>query len=361
MTPTKGDAALKVVEDELRALRELSHQAYEAEGIGKILQPVASHIELFLRSTVFPLSGRGDTFKTLIDNLANLGLPATDVVKLDALRDHYNKIKHQAGFVPGLVQSTSILRDARDALAAVISLAPGRTNQPADKKVIHHLQVGFWDNYVGGDTEITISLPSDHWTGASTLDTLFIRAMSWDDLKADLLADRRFHLGQEHFSPEVWKFMSGEGDFLNAGIWEGSYRDLIRILAKHEWREINDQLLPGLARQHNATSIGTALTMAAVDIVGAGAFLDADALTEQILWRADTEYALNTSSSGIGLAARQIAELILTVPSPQQAELIGPVLRAATQVHSGPLPLVLEDGQLIYEFGSWEGARSVNA
>lgn len=150
MTPTKGDAALKVVEEGLRALRELSHQAYESEAIGKILQPVASHIELFLRSTVFPRSGRGDTFKTLIDDLANLGLPASEVVKLDALRDHYNKIKHQAGFVPRLVQSTLILRDARDGLTAIVRLAPGRTNQPIDRKIIHHLQVGFWDNYVGG-------------------------------------------------------------------------------------------------------------------------------------------------------------------------------------------------------------------
>lgn len=360
MTPTKGDAALMLVEEALRTLRELSQQAYEAEDIGKVLQPLASRIELFLRSTVFPLSRRGDTFKTLIDDLANLGLPATEVTKLDALRDHYNKIKHQAGFVPGLVQSMSILRDARDAIAVVVSLAPGRTNQPADRKVIHHLQVGFWDNYVGGDTEIAISLPSDHWTGASTLDFLYIRAMAWDDLKVDLLADPRFHFGQEHFSPEVWNFMSGEGDFLNAGIWEGSYRDLIRILAKHEWREINDQLLPGLARQHNATSVGTALTMAAVDIAGAGAPQDAEALTEEILRRADTEYALDTSSSGIRLAARQIADLILTVPSPQQAGLIGPVLRAATQAHPGPLPLLLADGQLIYEFGS-RGDRSAKA
>lgn len=360
MTPTKGDAALKVVEEALRSFRELSQQAYEAEDISKILQPLASHIELFLRSTVFPLSGRGDTFKTLINDLANLGLPATEVTKLDALRDHYNKVKHQAGFVPGLVESTSIVRDARDALAVVVSLAPGRTNQPADRKVIHHLQVGFWDDYVGGDTEIAISLPSDHWTGISTLDILYIRAMAWYDLKVDLLADSRFHLGQEHFSPEVWNFMSGEGDFLNAGIWEGSYRDLIRILAKYEWREINDQLLPGLARQHNATSVGTALTMAAVDIAGAGAPQDAEALTDEILRRADTEYALDTSSSGIRLAARQIADLILTVPSAQQAGLIGPVLRAVTQAHRGPLPLLLADGQLIYEFGSW-GDKSANA
>ncbi len=165
----------------------------------------------------FPLSLRSDTFKTLINDLANLGLPATEVTKLDELRDHYNKIKHQAGFVPGLLQSLSILRDARDALAVVVGLAPGRTNQPADRQIIHHLQVAFWDNYIGGYTEIAISLPSDHWTGASTIDLLYIRAKDWDGLKVDLLADARFHLGQEHFSPEVWSFISGEGDFLDAG------------------------------------------------------------------------------------------------------------------------------------------------
>lgn len=125
--PTKGDALLKVVEDALKSLRELSQQAYEAEDISKIFQSLGSYIELFLRSTVFPLSGRGDTFKTLINDLANLGLHASEITKLDALRDYYNKTKHAVGFVPRLVEAVSILRGARDALAVVVSLAPGRT------------------------------------------------------------------------------------------------------------------------------------------------------------------------------------------------------------------------------------------
>ena len=73
-------------------------------------------------------------------------------------------------------------------------------------------------------------------TGVGTLDTLHMRMGDWETLKRLLLAHPRFHLGKAFFEPEVWEGFAGEGDFLNAGVWNGDYRELIRLLAAFEYR-----------------------------------------------------------------------------------------------------------------------------
>lgn len=347
--PTKGAAVLKLMNGGLEELRQLGHQAYEVGDIAKVYQPLGSTIELFLRSTALPRSSRRDNFCKLIDDLSSVGLGADEIMQLHRFRDHYNSIKHEPGFAPSLVTSLAILKDAHEALVALVGLSPGRSALPADRAVIHQLQVAFWDHYTNGDTEVAISLPSDHWTGASTLDVLYIRSKDWEALKLDLLSDSRFHLGKDHFAPEVWEFLQKEGDFLNAGIWEGSYRDLVRIIANFELRDTNNPLLPGLARENNVVSIGTALVMAAVEVCGAGPAADRSALIREILLRADTEYALSDSTR-VREGAAQIADIVLSVPQMLRPGLIGPVLRAASRSHEGPLPVILEEGMIIFEF-----------
>lgn len=340
-----------VVNGGMEQLRELSHQAFDADDVATIFQPVASSVELFLRSTAFPLSSRHDSFQKLINDLSSVGLSTTAIGLLHEFRNHYNKIKHEPGFTPSLVESKAILKGAHEALVSLVKLAPGRTNLPEDRAFVHQLQVALWDHFTSGDTEVSISLPSDHWTGASTLDVLYIRGQDWDALKADLLSDCRFHLGPDYFAPEVWDFLRREGDFLNAGIWEGSYRDLVRIIAKYEWREINSQLLPGLARENSVVSVGTALVMAGVDVAAAGAPQKRESLIHDILLRVDTEYALSDTKH-VRAGAGQIADIILSVPPTQQAMLVGPILRRASQKHDGPLPVLLEEGKIVFEFGT---------
>jgi hypothetical protein len=56
-----------------------------------------------------------------------------------------------------------------------------------------------------------------------------MKISDWDNLKPMLQAHPRFRLGELHFEPKVWQSMREEGDFLNAGVWDGEYSELIRL------------------------------------------------------------------------------------------------------------------------------------
>lgn len=126
----------------------------------------------------------------------------------------------------------------------------------------------------------------------------------------------------------MWKTFQNEGeDFLNAGVWDGDYGELIRVLAPFNDRVLGARLLPGLSRADSFGSVATALIVAAVDVLRAPvAPLNAQELAEAIKERGDREYALPRGSRGADDVAAQIATLIQTVPFARWRYLVGPVL-----------------------------------
>jgi hypothetical protein len=179
-------------------------------------------------------------------------------------------------------------------------------------------------------------------------------------VKPLLTAHPRFHLGKAFFSPDVWERFAGEGDFLNAGVWDGDYGELIRLLAPFEYREITKSLLPELTRQQNETSIGTALIMAAVDVARtASSLMTNETLVETIKARADSEYAMPQESDKVAAGASQVAALLMSIPFEQWKGLVGPVLSvgggaATAGTLPGPLRLDLDGNALVLrEYGGF--------
>jgi hypothetical protein len=225
-------------------------------------------------------------------------------------------------------------------------------NVPFERELNYTLYVAFWDHYTGGETEVAIMLPSDHWLHVSSVDLFSMDFRSWDALKPRLLAHPRFRMGKEHFAPEVWQGFIEEGDFLNAGVWEGDYGELVRILADYEDRDKANSVLPFLARHNNNISVGTALTLAAVDIArSATAAMDAASLAQAIIARADAEYAMQATAACVPKAAEQIATLIASLRFARWPYLAGPAItpykgREWPKEPEGPLTVAL-DGNVI--------------
>lgn len=96
---------------------------------------------------------------------------------------------------------------------------------------MYHLWIAFWDNYANGVTEAAIMFPGDNWTYVGTVDTFHMDIQSWDALKANLLAHPRFRMGKDHFQSKIWEGFHAEDDFLNAGVWDGDYGELVRLVA----------------------------------------------------------------------------------------------------------------------------------
>jgi hypothetical protein len=357
-TKTRGDEIIEVCDDTLAGLGKLKFGPYSSADISKLIEPLASRVELFLKAVVFPGSSNRANFHALIENLRPTGLATQRIDDLHALRELYNLSKHQPGADLDLASATNIAASARATLEAIDAAGLGMTKAALDREVKYHLWVGFWDSYTGGFTEIAIMLPGIHWTHVSSVDMMYIKITDWDALKATLSTHPRFHLGKENFSAEVWQSFHAEGDFLNAGVWDGDYAELIGILAKYAYREIEDKLLPGLPRKDNYISIGTSVISAALDVARTAASpMSGSELAKKTLARADGEYAVSAESERARKAADQIAAIVMQVSFGEWTWLAGPFLalrreRPDNELPSapGPLDVVMREGSLILRF-----------
>jgi hypothetical protein len=353
---TRGKEFLQVIEDALTALRHLGYGPYARHDVAGILDPLGSRLETFLRATVLPTSSRKHTLKDLIAALVPAGLPQSQADVLDCLRSLYNRSKHKPSEELPLGHAIDAVQRAAAAVSEIVALGLGTVQVPYERELNYHLYVAFWDHYSGGETEVAVSLPGDHWTHVALVDTLNMDIKSWDRLKPMLTSHPQFRLGKENFPPEMWKSFTEEGDFLNAGIWDGDYGELIRLLAAFDDRSVAARLIPGLGRAHNPTSVAIALIVAAVDVVRAAAApLTSDELAEAIGAGANNEYAIPRSGPAVRPAAAQIAALINTVPFPRWRYLVGPVLVRAQnepspETLSGPLHIEMDGNAIVLGF-----------
>lgn len=73
----------------------------------------------------------------------------------------------------------------------------------------------------------------------------------WDDVKRELGQAGTVCFGQACLPANVFGFWKSDGDFLNAGTFEGDLRDMITVFAKHERVE---DILPFLKRENDEHS-----------------------------------------------------------------------------------------------------------
>jgi multiple sugar transport system ATP-binding protein len=89
-----GEEIIAAVTASLANLRGLAHGPYARHNISRIVDPLGSRVETFLRTAVFPLSSRRDNFFHLVDNLGKTGIDQLSIDRLHALRGLYNDSKH---------------------------------------------------------------------------------------------------------------------------------------------------------------------------------------------------------------------------------------------------------------------------
>jgi hypothetical protein len=186
--------------------------------------------------------------------------------RLHALRELHNDAKHNPSKPVRLKIASDRLRDCRSALADLIAAAPGQVRAAVDTAVSRLLWISGYDHHTGGCTSVYVSLPLPHDVFATHVDVFWLHHASWEQLKADLLSTGNFFYGATHFEPDAFARFN-EDDFINAGVWDGDYRLLVAILARHEHRPLKDQLISNLRRDHMFISVLSAIILAGVDVV----------------------------------------------------------------------------------------------
>jgi hypothetical protein len=266
---TRGDEMISAAVAAQEALRKLAFGPHARHDIAGIIDPLGSRLETFLRTAALPTASRRQRLVDLIGDLVTHGVSQATRDRLDGLRDLYNDSKHKPQVPLLLTRATSVVEQAVAALRDISALGVGITAVSMGREINYSLWVGFWDYYTGGMTEAAVMLPGEHWTHVSTVDTMQMKIQEWDALKPILQAHPRFHLGEVHFLPEVWRSLREEGDFLNAGVWDGEYSELIRLLAPFHNADMENSVIAGTGRRDGDFSVGTAVIMAAVDVARA--------------------------------------------------------------------------------------------
>jgi hypothetical protein len=321
---TRGEEMIGGFDAALAALDRLRLEHYEETDVRTILEQLGSKSERFFKSAIFPGSTGADTFDGLINRLKSTGVGKTERQQLHALRELYNDAKHDPTRPMRLKAASEVVIKARAVMQTLIGAKLGATTVPVETVVSRLLWVSAYDDYLHGLTDVYVSLPLPEDVFATHLDVVYVRGMAWDALKAELLATGSLYYGGEHFTPEVYARFN-EDDFLNAGVWDGDYRQLIQILSKYEDRPTASEMIPYLRRDHMFVAVLSAIALAGVDVGRAtGAPTSIDDLEAAILDRADKAYAMPGEKPWVSTAARNLAELMIQLPFEAWAQLTGP-------------------------------------
>lgn len=352
MALTQGEEIAAFARRAAASIRSIGCGAYTRADLAHAIETLGSRLESFLKTSAFPNCSRRDRMVELIDRLSVEGLADSNIGQLHACRLLYNDAKHETGPL-SLAHAVATVQATAEALDEVAKLRLGSVQSPFIVDVAHQLCVAVWDYPHTGDSEIAVILPGDNWQRSRCVDTLHIKMSAWDGLKSDLTAHDNFHLGKEHFESEVWANFE-DGDFLDAGIWEGDYGQLVRIISTHEDRATTDALIPWVSRRGNTMSVIIALIMASVDIARAAkAPIVASRLADLILERCDNEYALPRDAAGAQDGAKQIADAIVALPFCDWGALRGPALAMHTNqaIIPGPFSFSLHNELFVVPLG----------
>ncbi|RWA98388.1 hypothetical protein [Mesorhizobium sp.] len=348
---TRGDAIVNDAETVLDRMRALGHETFSRSDLAELIEPFTSRMEFFLKAVVFPTASRRTNLYQLIDNLAGFGAQSSTVAALHHLRELYNDSKHDPDKELKWRRCVDTLSGAVDALKDLAGLKLATVDAVFEPDLSSVVYVGFWDHYTGGETEVGLFLPSDHWLGTSpTISTFHLPISSWEKVKPLLAGHPRYARGEEALGQVLWKSFSDEDDFLDAGVWEGDVRELLTLLSSFNDESLEMAVIPFLARRNDLLSVGVALVSAAVDVARGDPNLAGPALKMRVSDRAKSEYAAETGTPHGQAVLDRVVELLERVPAGQRVSMVGPAFRRARNeptVQNG-VPVLLEGTTFIW-------------
>lgn len=341
---TRGESIVRDAETVLARTRALGHETFSRSDLAELIEPFTSRVEFFLKTVVFPTASRRTKLYQLIVNLGGLGAQSSTVTALHLLRELYNDSKHDPDKELKWRRSVDTLSGAVDALRELAALKLATVDAPFEPDLSSVVYIGLWDHYTGGEMEVGLFLPSDHWLGTSpTISTFHLPMLSWEEVKPLLAGHPRFARGEQALGQSLWKSFSDEGDFLDAGVWEGDIRELLVLLSSFNDESLEKAVIPLLARRNNLLSVGVALVSAAVDVARGDSNLVGQVLKKRVSDRAKSECAAETETAYGQTVLDRIIELLENVPAEERVSVAGPAFRRAktdpTVQHGVPLLL----------------------
>lgn len=303
---------------------ELSGLDHTGEQMKQLLIDLGSEVELFLKKCIFKGAHNRWSFEKLIDELANLGVDQITRTHLHDLRKEYNLAKHETTYPAPIAQVIGVLAKSKTALLALETQHLAESDAPSIAVHRRVLWFAVWDHYIGGDSEFSLFLPLAEDVGfPRSLDIFYVDMTRWEDIKIEMGKIGIIQFGRGSVPDNFYDVCSREGEFLDAGSFEGDYRELLQILANHE--KVED-ILPFLKRENDLYSMFAAVMMASVDAMTQPIeFKDSSDLSHQIAALAANNYAAPRHSAVVQNYSRKAANLIINCPLNLRMIVKGPI------------------------------------
>jgi hypothetical protein len=218
---------------------------FELSAVRDLVTEAGSRTEVLLKTAVLPHISPRANFN---DCIVAVGLSSVDQSDFDTLHDFrrlYNAAKHDPQWTPSLLELQRLLPGVSKIIGRLSVNNVGQLNSEVRARFHQVFWVAVWDHFIGGDSEVQIIAPTrgDH---PPTLDLVYVHIHLWDQLKSVLATVGTVRRGEELIPPDVLASFGEDSDFHQAIVFEGSFRDLIAVLASHERRE---DLIPSLLRE----------------------------------------------------------------------------------------------------------------
>jgi hypothetical protein len=316
-------ARLKITLDDLREdARDLAARVDDPEQMGTYVRSGATALERLLRRLALPgVSASAGLYK-LIEGLRTHGLSDSSARALHDLRTAANADKHDAQTYQDWHETERVLRNARAALNELDQLPLGPLHEPSDRPHEREFVVATYDYFHTGEAEFYV-LPNV----STTTPPIEIFQMDYkhegDALEAlELSGDLRW--GEQVIADGLWRRLAEDSEFYRAGLFSGTYRDLVAAFAPHQHGRA---LLPGLERSSNLSSVRAGVLMALVDLVYDAPSEARELDLTRLLDHAGTDYALSREHPLVRRVGEQTLALIEHMPPDVRAGLKGPQWR----------------------------------
>ena len=201
-----------------------------------LITGAGSHTEVFLKTVVLPHMPPRTNFIGCINALETHGVGQSDRDLLHDLRHLYNAAKHDPSWTPPLLDIQQILSRLGNVFRTLAANNVGLLNTEKQDRFHQIFWLAVWDHFIGGDSEVHVIAP--HRGGRPpTLDMVYVDLVRWDDVKTTLASIGKVPNEVGLIPTEVIASFQEDCDFHQAVVFEGSFRDLIAVLATFERRE----------------------------------------------------------------------------------------------------------------------------
>jgi hypothetical protein len=309
----------------------LATYGFELSQARDLISTVGARTEIFLKTAVLPNSPPKQDFDGCINALKQLGVSRSDRDSLHDLRRIYNDSKHDPSYVPSMLELQAVIPQVTEVLHRFSETNRGLLN--VEIPIRHHqvFWLAVWNHFIGGDSEVHVIAPArGGWP--PTLDLVYVDRPRWDQIKDILSTFGRLRSAEGLIPAVVQRSFRDDSDFHEAVVFEGTFRDLIAVLATHERRE---DLLPGLRREDDGQAMMQAFVLATIDIAPQTTnHSSIEDLAAAISRRVVEAYAVPADYSLLQEASQGVAKMLKELPESKRNQVNGPIWIAKEEFQS---------------------------